>query len=123
MAPAAKTAEHLVAALPEQQDRLSTLGVQPTEAASSAPTANRTANSPSKRHQAFQRGLVALAQYVAREGHHRIPKGHSEEITMAGEAAPVIVKLGVWITNTKTRRDKLTEEQLDALRKLGIDWT
>ncbi|MFD4925793.1 helicase [Streptomyces goshikiensis] len=25
--------------------------------------------------------------------------------------------------NTKQRRDKLTAEQLDALRKLGVQWT
>ncbi|WP_412126471.1 hypothetical protein [Streptomyces murinus] len=31
-------------------------------------------------------------------------------------------KLGIWYSNTKTRRDKVTEEQLDALRKLGVDW-
>ncbi|MEH0557679.1 helicase associated domain-containing protein [Streptomyces silvae] len=34
----------------------------------------------------------------------------------------MIVKLGVWVTNTKSRRDKLTAEQLEALRKLGVDW-
>ncbi len=31
-------------------------------------------------------------------------------------------KLGVWVSNTKTRRDKLTTEQLDALRHLGMTW-
>lgn len=38
------------------------------------------------------------------------------------EAEPVAVKLGVWVSNTKSRRDKLTAEQLDALRKLGMQW-
>ncbi|MGW3643834.1 helicase [Streptomyces sp. NPDC005131] len=32
------------------------------------------------------------------------------------------VKLGVWVSNTKSRRDKLTAEQLDALRTLGVQW-
>ncbi|MBB4890897.1 hypothetical protein FHS38_006990 [Streptomyces netropsis] len=32
------------------------------------------------------------------------------------------VKLGVWVSNARARRDKLTAEQLDALRGLGIDW-
>lgn len=32
------------------------------------------------------------------------------------------VKLGVWVSNTKARRDKLTQEQLDAIRKLGVAW-
>ncbi|WP_376210490.1 helicase associated domain-containing protein [Streptomyces sp. NPDC056304] len=31
-------------------------------------------------------------------------------------------KLGIWYSNTKSRRDKLTAEQLDALRKLGVEW-
>ncbi|MFJ2722700.1 helicase associated domain-containing protein [Streptomyces sp. NPDC087437] len=34
----------------------------------------------------------------------------------------VVVKLGVWVSNTKTRRDKLTAEQLGALRELGMEW-
>ena len=84
----------------------------------------RTAKGPSKAQQAFQRGLAALTQWVEREGADRpVPRGHSEEITVDGEAEPVIVKLGVWVSNTKSRRDKLTEEQLDALRKLGVKWT
>jgi hypothetical protein len=31
-------------------------------------------------------------------------------------------KPGIWYSNTKTRRDKLSAEQVDALRKLGIEW-
>ncbi|WP_327259911.1 MULTISPECIES: DEAD/DEAH box helicase [unclassified Streptomyces] len=109
--------------LPEQQERLTALGVQPAEAAPAAPAAPRTAKGPSKAQQAFQRGLAALAQWVEREGTARpVPRGHSEEIAVDGEAEPVAVKLGVWVSNTKTRRDKLTAEQLDVLRKLGVEW-
>ncbi|APE26688.1 helicase (plasmid) [Streptomyces venezuelae] len=32
------------------------------------------------------------------------------------------MKLGVWTSNIRARRDKLTQEQLEALRELGIDW-
>jgi hypothetical protein len=32
------------------------------------------------------------------------------------------VKLGVWVSNTKTRRHKLTQDQLAALRELGMEW-
>ncbi|MFK0114075.1 helicase [Streptomyces sp. NPDC091217] len=32
------------------------------------------------------------------------------------------MKLGVWVSNTKSRHDKLTQDQLDALQKLGIEW-
>jgi hypothetical protein len=106
----------------EQQERLSKLGLKPVEAPSPAPTAKRSAKGPSKAQQAFQRGLTALAQWVEREGQRSVPRGHSEEITVDGEADPVIVKLGVWVSNTKSRRDKLTHEQQAALRMLGIDW-
>ncbi|MFF3876047.1 Helicase associated domain protein [Streptomyces sp. NPDC001978] len=109
--------------LPEQQERLSTLGVQPAQASSPAPSAGRAAKGPSKAQQAFQRGLAALAQWVEREGADRpVPRGHSEEIAVDGEAEPTVVKLGVWVSNTKSRRDKLTAEQLDALRELGMEW-
>ncbi|WP_443049036.1 hypothetical protein [Streptomyces sp. NBC_00316] len=60
---------------------------------------------------------------MERKGTHRpVPRGHSEEITVNGEAEPVIVKLGVWISNTKSRRDRLDTAQLDALSALGMDW-
>ncbi|MEU4013394.1 DEAD/DEAH box helicase [Streptomyces pseudogriseolus] len=109
--------------LPEQQERLSKLGVQPDQAPPPAPTAARTTKSPSKAQAAFQRGLAALTQWVEREGPERpVPRGHSEQITVDGETEPVTVKLGVWVSNTKTRRDKLTQEQQDALRELGINW-
>lgn len=51
-----------------------------------------------------------------------MPRRHSEEIAVDGEAEPVLVKLGVWISNTKSRREKLTQEQRDALRELGVEW-
>ncbi|MFF0009817.1 Helicase associated domain protein, partial [Streptomyces tibetensis] len=105
-----------------QQERLSTLGIKPLETPSPAPAAKGAPKGPSKAQQAFQRGLAALAKWVEREGADRpVPRGASEQITV-DETEPVVVKLGVWVSNTKSRRDKLTAEQLDALRKLGIDW-
>ncbi|MFB7397634.1 Helicase associated domain protein [Streptomyces sp. NPDC056191] len=107
----------------EQQERLSKLGIKPLEAPSPAPATPRSAKGPSKAEQAFQRGLAALAQWVEREGAHRpVPRGHTEQITIDGGTEPVLVKLGVWVSNTKARRDKLTAEQLDALRELGVGW-
>ncbi|UXY33164.1 DEAD/DEAH box helicase [Streptomyces sp. HUAS TT20] len=106
----------------EQQERLSTLGVQPLEAPSPAPAAKGAAKGQGKAQQAFQRGLAALAQWVEREGHRPVPRGHSEEIAVDGEAEPVAVKLGVWVSNTKSRRDRLAQEQLAALRELGVEW-
>lgn len=107
--------------LPEQQERLSKLGVKPTEAPAPTPAA-RTAKSPTKAQQAFQRGLAALTQWVEREGQRPVPRSHAEEITVDGETEPVIVKLGVWVSNTKSRRDKLTMEQQVALAALDVPW-
>ncbi|MGY1528530.1 Helicase associated domain protein [Streptomyces sp. MN3] len=109
--------------LPEQQERLTKRGVQPAEAPSPAPAAKGATKGQGKAQQAFQRGLAALAQWVEREGAERpVPRGHSEQITVASEAEPVPVKLGVWVSNTRARRDKLSAEQLEALRKLGMPW-
>ncbi|MFE3220865.1 DEAD/DEAH box helicase [Streptomyces antimycoticus] len=107
----------------EQQQRLSTLGIKAPAAPSPVLAAASATKGPSKAQQAFQRGLAALAQWVEREGAARpVPRGHSEEIAVDGEAEPVPVKLGVWISNTKSRRDKLTADQLAALADLGLKW-
>ncbi|MEV6048481.1 Helicase associated domain protein [Streptomyces xanthochromogenes] len=107
----------------EQRERLTTLGVTPVERPAPAPAASRSTKGPSKAKQSFQRGLAALAQWVEREGADRaVPRGHAEEIAVDGEADPVIIKLGVWVSNTRARRNKLTAEQLDALAKLGVNW-
>ncbi|WP_428985512.1 helicase associated domain-containing protein [Streptomyces globosus] len=118
-----KQSANWVRLLPEQQERLTALGVQPDQKPSPAPAASRGAKGPSKAQQAFQRGLEALTQWVEREGTHRpVPRAHEEEIAVEGETEPIVVKLGVWISNTKSRRDKLTTDQLAALAKLGVDW-
>ncbi|MFE6913975.1 DEAD/DEAH box helicase [Streptomyces rubiginosohelvolus] len=106
----------------DQQERLSRLGIEPFETPSPAPAAARSTKGQGKAQQAFQRGLAALAQWVEREGQRPVPRGHAEEISIDGETEPVVVKLGVWVSNTKSRRDKLTQEQLNALRELGIEW-
>lgn len=107
----------------EQQERLTKLGIKPVTAPSPAPAAKDATKGQSKAQQAFQRGLAALTQWVEREGAHRpVPRSHAEEITVDGETEPVAVRLGVWVSNTKSRRDKLTPEQRVALKELGIDW-
>ncbi|MFD5662829.1 DEAD/DEAH box helicase, partial [Streptomyces hirsutus] len=106
----------------EQQERLSVLGVQPVQVPSAAPAAGRAAKGSGKAQQAFQRGLTALAQWVEREGQRPVPRGHSEEIALDGQTEPVTVKLGVWISNTRARRDRLTPEQRAALTDLGVEW-
>ncbi|MFF2945474.1 Helicase associated domain protein [Streptomyces niveus] len=109
--------------LPEQQERLTQLGVTPAKAPPPAPATKGAATGQGNASKAFQRGLAALTQWMEREGAGQpVPRGHGEPIAVDGETDPVPVKLGVWITNTKQRRDKLSAEQLDALRKLGVKW-
>lgn len=77
----------------------------------------------SKTEQAFQRGLTAFTQWVEREGTHRpVPRSHAEEIAVDGETEPAAVRLGVWVSNTRARRYKLTTDQLAALAELGMNW-
>jgi superfamily II DNA or RNA helicase len=107
----------------EQQERLAGLGVRPVQQPPPAPAAKAAAKGTGKAQAAFQRGLTALAQWIEREGAGRpVPRGHSEEIAVDGEAEPVSVRLGVFLSNTKSRRDKLTSEQRAALAELGIEW-
>ncbi|WP_258038767.1 DEAD/DEAH box helicase [Streptomyces sp. SM12] len=108
----------------EQQKRLSKLGVRPDEEPSPAPAAARVDKPPTARaQQAFERGLMALTQWVEREGAGRaVPRAHCEPITLDGEAVPVAVKLGVWVSNTKSKLGKLTADQVAALTELGVTW-
>ncbi|MFG2638782.1 helicase associated domain-containing protein [Streptomyces sp. NPDC048362] len=67
--------------------------------------------------------MTTLTQWIEREGAHRpVPRGHAEEISVGGKTEPVVVQLGVWISNTRARRDRHTQEQRDALRELGVQW-
>ncbi|MFI5671000.1 hypothetical protein [Streptomyces sp. NPDC051704] len=58
---------------------------------------------------------------MEREGTDRpVPRAHGEEIAVDGEADPVVVKLGVRVSDTQSRRDELTADQLASLVKLGV---
>ncbi|MGP8296381.1 helicase associated domain-containing protein, partial [Streptomyces inhibens] len=101
----------------EQQERLTALGVQ---APSPAPATTSAAKGPGKAQQAFQRGLAALAQYKAREGHVKVSRAHAESVVIDDQEHTV--KLGVFLSNTKSRRGKLTADQRTALAELGFEW-
>ncbi|MEU3051233.1 Helicase associated domain protein [Streptomyces sp. NPDC006984] len=96
-----------------QRERLAQLGITPAEqpARPAGP-----ARKPRGGGKAFKRGIAALAQYVAREGTAVVPRAWVEE-TPDGPH-----KLGVWVSNTRTRRTSLGEEQRGQLATLGIDW-
>lgn len=105
----------------EQQQRLTTLGIKATEAPSTAPAATRPAKGSSKAQQAFQHGLAALTQWIEREGAGKpLSRGHVELVVIDGQEHEH--KLGIWYTNQKQRRDKLSVQQRAALRELGVEW-
>ncbi|WP_331736661.1 helicase associated domain-containing protein, partial [Streptomyces sp. NBC_00211] len=99
----------------EQQRRLGKLGVKKAAQTRKAPTKAAVASGPGMGGTAFQKGLEALAQYVAREG--RLPgRAHVEQLPDGKH------RTGVWIANQKQRRDRLDQTQLAALAELGVDW-
>ena len=106
--------------MPEQRERLAALGVEPypapAEPEQRAP--KKAAGGPST---AFTRGLAALRQYRERTGSVTVPRDHPETI-IGGPDDGAVVKLGGWLSNTKSRRGKLTAEQRAALADLGVHW-
>ncbi|MFJ8769783.1 DEAD/DEAH box helicase [Streptomyces clavifer] len=99
--------------LPQQQQRLAALGLTPLPAAPAAKTKPSSAG-------AFERGVLALEQYKNRTGHVTVPRAHIETVVIDGKEHGV--KLGVFLTNSKTRRAKLTTDKLAVLAALGLDW-
>ncbi|MGW3045626.1 Helicase associated domain protein [Kitasatospora sp. NPDC001159] len=113
-----------------QRGRLAALGIQPLAAPAGAveSTAAKGAAGGRKagagKASAFDRGLTALTQYKARTGTVTVARGHIEVLEDGandgrGEEA-AHVKLGIWLSNTTSRRAKLTEAQLDRLAELGL---
>ncbi|MFJ4336486.1 MULTISPECIES: Helicase associated domain protein [unclassified Streptomyces] len=98
-----------------QRERLEQLGITPP-----APQPQASPGPSTAPVGAFERGMAALAQYKAREGSVKVPRGHVEAVEVDGQEHSV--KLGVWIMNQKTRRAKLTTDKLAALANLGLDW-
>ncbi|MFE7777982.1 Helicase associated domain protein [Streptomyces sp. NPDC057445] len=95
-----------------QRERLEQLGIVPVLPAEEAPAKARRGGSGG-----FEQGIAALAQYKTRTGTVKVPRSHVE--TLEDGAG---VRLGVWLSNTRTRRAKLTQEQRQALARLGLDW-
>ncbi|WP_392957707.1 hypothetical protein [Streptomyces sp. LN245] len=49
-----------------------------------------------------------------------VPRSHEERIVLGGQEHSV--KLGVFLSNSKSRRAKMTVDKLRALAGLGLDW-
>jgi Helicase associated domain len=101
-----------------QRERLEQLGIQPLAAQTQG-----SKGAAMGALGAFERGVAALRQYQARTGSVTVPRSHVEELVEGGpNGGAVSVRLGVWISNTKTRRATLTPERLAALAELGLEW-
>lgn len=110
----ARQREHAVWAglMPQQRDRLEQLGIEPLPAPPDPPAMVRKGGLGG-----FQRGVEALRRYKARTGSLSVPRGHIETLPDGSE-----IKLGVFLSNTKTRRTKLTDDKRQLLAELGVDW-
>ncbi|MFE4177464.1 Helicase associated domain protein [Streptomyces sp. NPDC056909] len=95
-----------------QRERLEQIDIVPLPPEQEAPS-----KAPKAASGAFERGLAALAQYKARTGSVTVPRGHVEQLEDGTE-----VKLGVFLSNSKSRRVKLTTDKLQALAALGLEW-
>ncbi|MFJ9945789.1 DEAD/DEAH box helicase [Streptomyces erythrochromogenes] len=104
----------------EQQRRLEALGVKKPARARTTAVKTAMASGPRAGGDGFQRGLKALQQYTAREGSVTVPRAHVEDVVIGGDEHSV--RLGIWLTNTKSRRAKLDQAQLAALAEAGVEW-
>ncbi|MFI1386316.1 helicase associated domain-containing protein [Embleya sp. NPDC020886] len=74
------------------------------------------------REQAFTIALSAAKAYRARVGHLQVPRGHVETVT-AFDGWAEDVRLGVWVTITRSRKAKPPTERIAALDALDMRWT
>ncbi|WP_443053136.1 helicase associated domain-containing protein [Streptomyces sp. FXJ1.172] len=97
----------------KQHELLEAIGVVPLPPEQEVPAAASKGG-----YGAFERGVAALAQYKARTGSvGPISRTHVEVLPDGTE-----VRLGVFLSNTKTRRGKLTTDKLHQLAELGLHW-
>ncbi len=81
-----------------------------------APAKTAATSGPRASGEAFQKGLEALQQYIAREG--GLPGRAGVQEMPDGD----IRRVGVWLANQKQRRDKLGQAPRAALADLGVQW-
>ncbi|MFJ8628500.1 Helicase associated domain protein [Kitasatospora sp. NPDC093550] len=96
----------------DQRDLLAAIGIAEDPELVAAKAAAE-AKPKVSRADRFQQGLAALAQFVQREGHARVPRPYKTSEGLA---------LGAWLNNTKARRDKLSAEQRGQLAEHGVQW-
>ncbi|MFG2604780.1 helicase associated domain-containing protein [Streptomyces sp. NPDC048514] len=77
--------------------------------------------------------LAAATQYYQREGHLRVPRNHTERITIGGgadgghdgekaETQEHHLRLGAWVSNQRSRAASLSPERIEQLAAIGMRW-
>ena len=77
---------------------------------------------------ARSKGVWPPPASLAREGHLKVPRGHVEHLVLEdalagdGKEQPEVVdvRLSVWRSNMRSRRDRLASEQQAALDEIGL---
>ncbi|MEW2417899.1 Helicase associated domain protein [Streptomyces sp. NPDC046866] len=96
---------------PEQRARLTELGVSAPEPAATPKSGGRAA--------AWERSVAAARAYLAREGTLSVvSRGHVEHVVHDDQEHAV--KLGVWLSNCRTRRASLPADRVAVLAELGV---
>ncbi|MCX2928467.1 DEAD/DEAH box helicase [Streptomyces sp. NEAU-W12] len=95
-----------------QRERLEQLGITPPAPGPEPDAPAKPSTTPAG---AFERGVAALAQYRARTGTVTVPRGHTERLEDGTE-----VRLGVWRSNMRSRRDSLPDTRRQLLADLGL---
>jgi superfamily II DNA or RNA helicase len=111
-----------------QRELLTRLGIEPP--AQEQPGGEQPVVPGLHRLDAFGRGIAACRQYLHREGHLTVPRSHEEILHPApGEdsgpgdtGGPIVSRPGVFLSNQKSRRTRLTPQRRQALADLGLDW-
>ena len=60
----------------------------------------------------WEKGFAALTKFQKREGHCLVPQPHIEDG----------MKLGIWVSNVRARKNQLSPDQLKRLNSLDFSW-
>ncbi|MFF2527249.1 DEAD/DEAH box helicase [Streptomyces liangshanensis] len=102
-----------------QRERLALLGVEPPALPAPAEVlAIEAAPRSGGRSAAWERGARAARQYQEREGDLVVARGHVE-VVRDDDGQEHAVKLGVWLSNQRSRRASLPAERVAVLAELG----
>jgi superfamily II DNA or RNA helicase len=103
-----------------QRERLTELSITPAPAELLAVEAGPVgAAKTGGRGAAWERGLRAARQYRDRVGDLVVSRSHVETVT-DDNGQKHAVKLGVWLSNQRSRRAKLPQERAATLAELGV---